>query len=76
MTVTNVKGIDLIATVSTVPGNPNLLSAPSVAGKSTTVGNDYQVGIPNYSVLGVNATGYKDPLTGDAYPIAVTTRGN
>ena len=68
------RGTSLISTVTPVSGNPYLLPSPSIAGKASTPGIDYQSGITNFTITGLNGSSFKDPSTGGDYPLAVTTR--
>ncbi|MBP8016921.1 type II secretion system protein, partial [Candidatus Gracilibacteria bacterium] len=70
----NVAGITYINMISS--GSYNLSSA-SIGGTGVTLGDDYLAGTPNYTVLGISATDFKDPLKTDTdYAIGATTRAD
>ncbi len=75
VTTKSTEGISLISTVnSAVTNNKLALTTAQVGGADSTTA-DYNAGVPNYTVLGLDATSFKDPL-GSEYRMGSSTRAN
>ncbi|MFZ4461984.1 MAG: type II secretion system protein [Patescibacteria group bacterium] len=73
ITTKSTEGIALIAVATNTP-DARVTSA-NIAGATASGGVDYEAGSPNFTVLGLNASNFKDPLGSD-YRVGASIKDN
>lgn len=71
MTIQAKNGV--LVTNMVTSGSTNQLTSPSIAGGSGTVGSTYQAWDVNYTILGIDSTKFRDPVSLTNYKMGATT---